>query len=65
MTDRGILFELVDRMGAEVVWLSLSRGGWKCIVTGVELPPHTGTGSTPLRALAEVLVFAARIRWRR
>jgi hypothetical protein len=51
------LLDEVDRLGAKVTWISLANG-WKCVVSGVELPPHTGQGRTCEEALAEVLRLA-------
>ncbi|HXG69938.1 MAG TPA: hypothetical protein VNJ04_04915 [Gemmatimonadaceae bacterium] len=65
MTDRAVLFAIVDRMGAKVTWLALECGRWKCNVTGVALTPHQGIGTTPLRALADVLVMAGSLGWSR
>jgi hypothetical protein len=55
------LLAIIDELGAKVTWLALSCGQWKCIVTGIALPPHQGIGSTPLRALEEVLRMAERL----
>lgn len=53
-----ILLGIVDRMNAKVTWIALKNTGWKCFVSGVELPPHMGLGTTPVEALAEVLRMA-------
>ena len=56
-----LLLGIVDRMGAKVTWIETHHIGWKCIVTGIELPPHMGIGRTPIEALAEVLRMAAHL----
>jgi hypothetical protein len=52
------LLEEVDRRKAKVTWIPLSGGGWKAVVSGIELPPHFGHGRTGTEALAEVLRMA-------
>lgn len=56
-----ILLGIVDRLEAKVTWIETKHLGWKCIVTGIELPPHMGLGRTPADALAEVLRLASSI----
>ncbi len=56
-----VLLGIVDRMGAKVTWSALAAGGWKCFVSGIEMPPHMGIGTTPLEALADVLRLAKAI----
>ncbi len=56
-----VLLGVVDRIGAKVTWIESKRLGWKCFVSGIELPPHMGRGRTPVEALAEVLRLAAQI----
>ncbi len=53
-----VLLSIVDRMGAKVTWLPLKGSGWKCCVSGIEMPPHMGIGNTPVEALADVLRLA-------
>lgn len=63
MRDADVLLSRVDRLGAKVAWIELQARRWKCIVTGIEMPPHQGIGTTPLRALSEVLIMAGRLGW--
>ena len=54
-----VLLGIVDRMNAKVTWIALkNQPGWKCFVSGIELPSHMGLGGTPLEALADVLRLA-------
>jgi hypothetical protein len=46
---------------AKVTFIALSAGGWKAVVSGIELPPHIGQGRTAVDAFAEVMRFARRI----
>ena len=64
MGDRRILLDIVDRLGAKVTWIALTGGRWKCVVSGIALPPHQGIGTSPLRALSDVLVMAGTMGWR-
>jgi hypothetical protein len=51
------LLDEVDRFGGKVTWIAIASG-WKCVLSGVELPPHSGHGRTGAEALAEVVRFA-------
>lgn len=55
------LLREVDAFGGKVTFIALSRGGWKAVVSGLELPPHFGHGVTGPAALEEVLRFARAI----
>lgn len=52
------LLDELDRLQAKATFIALAHGGWKCVVSGIELPPHQGHGRTGYEALAEVLRLA-------
>lgn len=52
---RELLLAEVDARRAKVTWIALERGGWKAIVSGVELEPRSGIAADGWSALGSVL----------
>lgn len=52
---RELLLAEVEARQVKVTWIALERGGWKAVVSGVELEPHQGVANDGWSALERVL----------
>lgn len=61
MSAAAVIADAVSLGVDKITWAALREGGWKCTVSGPDIPPCQGRGETGALALLDLVNFLRRI----